>query len=364
VSKGTNPLRGRNRLKLGVFNINGDGNSRTLVPERFQFNWANSLDVALQADRLKLEAIVPYARFRSLVDARHKSAFTFENFTWSSAIAAHTRHSCIMSTVNVLNVHPILAAKAMATIDHVSNGRFALNIVIGWFKEEIEMFGTDFLSHEERYAYGDEWITVIKRLWDEEDEFDFNGTFFKLKGAMSQPKPIQRPGPMLMNAGGSPAGRNFVSKHGDIAFIRAERVEDMRKEADAYRATAREQHGRELQIWVYCGLVHGDSESDALALADRYAAHADETYVDSAFEYSRRDLPLDVAKQLKRKYTAAGTGTLLCGDAKGLADQLEQISAAGVDGVLLTWVDFQTGIRRFGTEILPILEARKLRHPA
>ena len=74
-----NPIAGNNRLKVGVFNFNGDGNSRTLVPERCQFNWENSLDVAQQADRLKLEAIVPYARFRSLVDPGHKSASTFES---------------------------------------------------------------------------------------------------------------------------------------------------------------------------------------------------------------------------------------------------------------------------------------------
>jgi alkanesulfonate monooxygenase SsuD/methylene tetrahydromethanopterin reductase-like flavin-dependent oxidoreductase (luciferase family) len=359
----SNPLNNRNRLKLGVFNFNGDGNSRTLVPERYQFNWANSLDVAREADRLKLEAIVPYARFKSVVGPEHKSAFVFENFTWTSAISALTSHSCVMSTVHVLNVHPILAAKAIATIDHISGGRFALNIVTGWFKEETEMFGANFLDHDERYVYADEWITVIERLWTE-GEFDFHGKYFNIKGAMSQPKPLQKPRPLLMNAGGSGAGQNFVSKHGDIAFIRAEKIEDMQKEAAAYRKVAREKYGRELQIWVYCGLVHGDSESDANRLADHYAAQPDESYVDSAFEYKRRDLAPDVARQLKRKYTAAGSGTLLSGDAKGLADKLGQMSEAGVDGVLLTWVDFQNGIRRFGKEVLPLLEARKLREPA
>ena len=47
-----------------------------------------------------------------------------------------------MSTLHVLNIHPVLAAKALTTIDHISNGRLALNIVTGWFKEENEMFGT------------------------------------------------------------------------------------------------------------------------------------------------------------------------------------------------------------------------------
>jgi dimethylsulfone monooxygenase len=360
----TNPLLNANKLKLGVFNFNGDGNSRTLVPERYQFNWPNSLDVAQQADQLKFEVIVPYARFRSVVGSQHKSAYAFEAFTWSSAIAAATRNSGVMSTVHVMNVHPILAAKAMTTIDHVSGGRFALNIVCGWMKEETEMFGLNFPEHDERYEYADEWITVVKRLWEEQEPFDFAGKYVTVKAGMSQPKPIQKPRPLLMNAGGSTAGAAFVAKHCDIAFIRADTVEKMAKEAENYRRSARERFGRELQIWVYCGLVHGDSEADALAQANRFADNADETYLDSAFEYQRPGLDPVVAAALKRKYAAAGSGTLLIGDAGGLANKLEEISQAGVDGALLTWVDFQTGIRRFGSEVMPLLESRGLRAAA
>jgi alkanesulfonate monooxygenase SsuD/methylene tetrahydromethanopterin reductase-like flavin-dependent oxidoreductase (luciferase family) len=62
----------------------------------------------------------------------------FENFTWASAIAASTRYSGIMRTCHVPLMHPVLVAKAAATIDHISNDRF--NIMCGWFRPEFEMF--------------------------------------------------------------------------------------------------------------------------------------------------------------------------------------------------------------------------------
>src|SRR5262249_20841848 len=125
----TNPLRNSNRLKLGVFGINSDYIARTLPPEKFQLTWPNSLDVAEAADRLGLEAIVPLARFRAFADARHHSGHAFECFSWASAIAARTNYSAVMCTIPVMNIHPVYAAKALTTVDHVSNGRLALNIL-------------------------------------------------------------------------------------------------------------------------------------------------------------------------------------------------------------------------------------------
>ena len=61
--------------------------------------------------------------------------------------------------------HPIMAAKQSAVIDHISNGRFTLNIVCGWNGPEMEMFGVALQGHDERYACAEEWITIVKRLW-------------------------------------------------------------------------------------------------------------------------------------------------------------------------------------------------------
>ena len=155
----TNPLFNANRLKLGVFAFNGGGATMTTVPEQFELTWPNTRDVALEADRAGYEALVPYARWRSFVGPEHRSGRVFETLTWAAALAAQTSYSAVMSTCHVSIVHPLLAAKAGATIDAISGGRFALNIVCGWFEPEIEMFGAPRLDHDARYRYADEWIT-------------------------------------------------------------------------------------------------------------------------------------------------------------------------------------------------------------
>jgi FMNH2-dependent dimethyl sulfone monooxygenase len=71
------------------------------------------------------------------------------------------------------------------------------------------MFGTPMFEHDTRYEYAQEWLDVAKLLWTREDEFDFEGRFFHIKKGFAQPKPVQRPFPPIMNAGGSPAGQRW-----------------------------------------------------------------------------------------------------------------------------------------------------------
>ena len=80
-----------------------------------------------------------------------------------------------------------------ATADHISNGRFAINVVAGWFKNEFEMFDTKWRDHKNRYKYLEEWTLLLKRLWQEDEAFDFEGDFFQGKSLWSQPKPLQTP---------------------------------------------------------------------------------------------------------------------------------------------------------------------------
>src|SRR5277367_3724579 len=150
----TNPLFNDNKLKLGVFAFNGNGPVMTKIPEQYEPTWRNSLDVAEQADRAGYEAIVPYARWRSFVRPDHRSGRVFDSYTWAGAIAARTDYTAILSTAHAPVVHPLICAKSGATVDHISGGRFGLNIVCGWFGPEFEMFGGEgILNHEDRYAY-------------------------------------------------------------------------------------------------------------------------------------------------------------------------------------------------------------------
>ncbi len=141
-----------------------------------------------------------------------------EVYTWATAMACNTENIMVFATSHVPTVHPMLAAKQCSSIDNISSGRFGLNIVCGWFRPEIQMLGIELLEHDDRYRMADEWLTVIKRTWTEQD-FDHEGEFYNIKGGFLLPKPIQEPYPTLINAGSSEAGREFSAKHVDFNFL-------------------------------------------------------------------------------------------------------------------------------------------------
>ena len=360
-----NPLYGDNRLKLGVFALNAEVNAMTTLPERFVPTWPNSVEVARIADAAKYEALVPYARWTSFgPDEYHPSARGFENFTWAAAIAASTNHACVMSTVQVMTMHPVHAAKAMATIDHVSGGRFGLNLVVG-NPIENAMFGAPAIPRGEYYDYAEEWIGVVKRLWSEDARFDFSGKYVKVAGAMLQPKPLQRPRPAIMNAARSVQGQAFVARNCDLAFVRENDRASLESQIESYRAAARAVDGRDIQIWCNCFVAQARTRAEAEAyLARVFDEFGDEAYLDTFIRIQNpavNDLPEPQRAQMRRNLMRAVGGQQLIGDAEEIAAAMIRLSRKGVDGILLNWIEPLDGIGRFNAEVLPILEREGLR---
>jgi len=91
-------------------------------------------------------------------------------------------------------VHPVRAAKEVATIDHISGGRFCLNVVAGWNERGIAMFGTRQLEHDERYDVAEDWITRCKELWTREGEFDYDGPHFQVARGLLRTQAGTTPG--------------------------------------------------------------------------------------------------------------------------------------------------------------------------
>lgn len=367
----TNPLFGANRLKLGVFGLNGKGSAQTLVPEAYKPQWDVAVRAAQLADAAGYEAIVAYARWKGYIEGRvsHPSGIVLDPFTFAAGIAQATSHAAVFATSHAPTIHPLVAAKQSATIDIISGGRLCLNVVAGWNRPELEMFGAPLKEHTERYAHLAEWLGLVRRLWTADEEFDFDGQFFKVVRAMSMPKPIQRPSPPIMGAGGSEVGRRFACEHADICFIlmHTENPEEWAAQVAAYKRQAREEFGREVQVWTYCPVVQRDSQQEAEDYLHYYAVeHADHEGVDGWIrghaENAKGRTP-EMLEALRKHFAAGGGGFQLVGTADRIADRLEMLSQAGIDGVLFTWVDFIDGLTRFNTGVLPQLEARGLRHP-
>ena len=96
---------------------------------------------------------MPVGRWRGFGGSTDFNGTCMETYTWAAALAAQTEHIMLFSTSHAPTIHPIVAAKQGATIDHISNGRWGLNIVCGWFTPEMEMFGAKQMDHAERYRY-------------------------------------------------------------------------------------------------------------------------------------------------------------------------------------------------------------------
>ncbi len=365
------PGASANKLQLGVFAANLDGGlTATTAPERQSLSWPNCVEIATRADRAGFEMQVPLARWKPLGGATHFNGVNYESLTWAAGVSAVTQSSSVFATVHVPVIHPIVAAKQMTTIDHISGGRFGLNLVCGWFPAEFAMFGSPMMSHDDRYAYAGEWLELVRRLWTAEEEFDFEGRFFKVEKGWHQPKPLHKPYPPVMQAGSSGTGARFAAKYADIAFKSINEAEPMEEAAARFadlRRLGREDYGRSFEIWTGAWVICRPTEREAQQFLEHCLAdHGDFAILDT--------LPPDVlppagsvpAEELKRlRYKALGGwgGAHLVGTPDQIVERLQAFSDAGADGVVLSWVDYVDGLDNWNREVMPLLEQAGLRRP-
>jgi len=359
-----NPIFNNNKIKLGTFATNTIGSVQSSAPDAYRPSWENSLRLAKISDRAGFEAILGLARWRTpgKTPLTHRGNFVLDSFTWAAALAMATEHVALFPTSHAPTVHPLVIAKQCATIDHVSGGRFGLNVVGGWNRHEFDMFGLKLLEHDLRYDYLTEWMNVIFKLWGGTEEFDFEGTFLKLKGALSMPHPVQKPHPPIMNAAMSGRGRRFACEYADCCFVS---TEVSKSDLADYKKIAREEFGREIGIWMQIPIVQRRTRQEAEDHLNYIAVeHEDRAAVDGwskGVAAETRTLSNEAAK-IERLVHAMG-GRPVAGSAVDIADELQALSERGVDGILLSWFDFDDGMNRFIGDVMPLLEQRGLRQP-
>lgn len=371
LTQTTNPIFGPNKLKLGIFGLNGKGTANTLVPEAHTPTWDKVVRAATLADDAGLEAIVAYARWKGhqVGDLEHPSGVVLDPYTWAAAVAQATSHAAVFATSHAPTVHPLLAAKMGATTDIISGGRFGLNVVAGWNRPELEMFGAPLKEHDERYTHLGEWLEIIRRLWTEDKEFDHEGEFFTIVKGGSRPRPIQQPCPPIMAAGSSSVGRDFALRNADMCFVglMSNDPEDWRKQVASYKDAAREQYGREVQVWVMANIIQRDTTAEAEAYLRHVAVNnADHASIQAWLaerSINAQTMPKATQEAMMLRVAAAAGGTLLVGDADKVTDELAVLSQVGVDGLLVGYVDFEDGLSRLAKDVLPRLEDRGLRLP-
>ncbi len=245
-------MHNANKLKIGLFGANcSSGRAVTLVPERWSGNWPDNLKLARMADDVGIDFLLPIGRWKGYGGDTDYQGATLETITWATGLLALTKRVTVFGTVHAPLFNPVIAAKEMVTADHVGEGRFGLNIVVGWNEGEFAMFGVKQREHEARYEYAQEWIDVIKMIWSDKEDFDVDGKYLNMKGIRGKPKPYGGSRPVIMNAGASPVGQAFAIRNCDAFFLQASRTS--LDETAQKVATAKEQakqQGKELGVYT------------------------------------------------------------------------------------------------------------------
>jgi dimethylsulfone monooxygenase len=285
----------------------------------------------------------------------------------NAALAAMTKRIVLINTVHVLYAwHPLHLAKFGAAMDHISGGRWGINVVTGYKPSEYRMFGLEPIEHDLRYAMADEFTTIMERLWSEDEELTFDGRFWKTERAFLAPKPGERR-PFLVNAASSPAGLDYAAKHSDLIFITSptgadpvEARESLPAHIAKIKALARS-YRREVKTIINPHVICRSTEREARAAYDAILENQDPVAADN---FVRTFQSGDTASW--RGHTRAqwviGGNVHLVGSPEQIVEWFVQLHAAGCDGVQVNFFDYLQDLAFFGQQVLPLMREAGLRN--
>jgi FMNH2-dependent dimethyl sulfone monooxygenase len=176
----------------------------------------------------------------NLNDIKGVEAPSLDAWSTAAALAGITDSLELMVAVRPTFHAPALLAKQAANIDHISNGRLALNVVSSWWEQEARMYGVDFEKHDDRYGRTSEWLDVVNSLWTQ-DHYTHNGKYYRVEDTVLQPKPVRSPRPVIYAGGESEAAKNLIAQkcdayvmHGDAPEYVATKIADMRERRERF----------------------------------------------------------------------------------------------------------------------------------
>ncbi|NBU39005.1 MAG: LLM class flavin-dependent oxidoreductase, partial [Actinobacteria bacterium] len=224
-SDGLTPMEraAANKMILGLFiPLQNGAWTPSLYPRGTDWTFEYNAECTVRAEELGFDLVFGLAQWHGAGGLGGEMRFrenTQDPLLVTAGLAALTKNIILISTVHVLyGWTPLLLAKYAATLDHMSNGRWGMNMVTGIKPEDFAMFGLDPIEHDLRYEMADELMQVMKQLWESPDNVDFDGRFYSMEKGFVSPKP--RFGrPIIVNASSSGAGMAFAANHSDLMFI-------------------------------------------------------------------------------------------------------------------------------------------------
>lgn len=310
-----------------------------------------------------------YALSQIRFTAGYGAEFQHESVSFSHALLAATTHLKVIAAILPGPWNPVLAAKQLATIDILTQGRIAVNIVSGWFRGEFAAIGEHWLDHDERYRRSREFIEALKGIWTQ-DSFTYRGDFYRFSNYSLKPKPLQQPHPEIFQGGSSRAARDNAATVSDWYFTNGNTVEGIQAQVDDIRAKAAVNH-HQVKIGVNAFVIARDTEEEAKAVLKEIIDKANPEAV-NAFGHEVKNAgaasPEREGNWAKSSFEDLvqyndGFKTNLIGTPQQIAERIVALKAIGVDLILAGVLHFQEEVAYFGEKVLPLvreLEAKTL----
>ena len=304
-------------LKFGLSLPQGWAMDLASVPDPVEAYEAMT-GVARLADDLGFESLWLVDHFHTI--PRPVQEKTFECWTTTAAVARDTRRIRVGQLVTCNGYrNPALLAKMASTVDVLSHGRLNFGIGAGWFEHEYRAYGYDYPDTPDRLRHLREAVQVILAMWTQEEAV-FEGKYYQVRGAINQPKGVQKPHiPLLIGGSGEKVTLKLVAQYGDAGNISGELADIQRKLA------ALKQH---------CESVGRDYESIHRTVTALCC-------LGETDEQARAKFP----RAFEGRPVAAGA---LVGSPRTIRERLGELEEAGVQEIILAFPDvLQLDILRF-----------------
>ncbi len=283
-----------------------------------------------------------------------------ESVSFSHALLEATTTLKVIAAILPGPWNPALAAKQIATINHLTNGRVAVNVVSGWFKGEFHAIGEHWLDHDERYRRSVEFIRALRGIWTT-DNFTFQGDFYRFQDYSLKPKPID-PQPEIFQGGSSRAARDMAARVSDWYFTNGNTPAEIRKQVDDIQGKARE-NGHRVRVGVNAFAIVRETEAEAKAVLAEIIEKANPEAV-NAFGHEVKNAgkasPEGEGNWAKSSFEDLvqyndGFRSNLIGTPEQVAERVVALKRAGADLILLGFLHFQEEVDYFGKHVIPLI---------
>ncbi|MBI0328679.1 LLM class flavin-dependent oxidoreductase [Burkholderia plantarii] len=320
--------------------------------EPYDASWARNKALVLAAERLGYDSVLVA---QHTINPHDPALDQLEAWTASAALAALTERIEIIAAIKPYLYHPVVLAKMAQQIEHISGGRFAINLVNAWNRPELERAGIGFAEHDARYAYGREWITVVAALLAGET-VRFAGEHFRIDDYALRPTDPFRARPRIYVGGESEPARQLVADHGDVWFINGQPQEDVARLIADVGTRPRAAGAAPLRFGL-----------SAFVIARETAAQA-EAHLAHLFALAELDKPLreqqkgnidpnvvmiQTFARSARVGSNGGTAAGLVGSYDEVAERVAAFHRAGIELFMLQFQPFEADMQGFAEHVIP-----------